>query len=381
MLLLKADDGIERITPFGLHCSTNKFHCRKKHSMNARELEELRNKGIEEIKSASSNDKLEEIRSRYLGRKGILQDIMRGLKDVDVLERPVIGRVANELKEQLSVLIEERRKELQASVRTVKGHHLIDRTMHGRWHHLGTWHPISLIIRDAVEIFSRLGFALADGPDIETKWNNFEALNTPEHHPSTSKKDTFWLTDNLLLRTHTSPVQVRVMTAYKPPIRIITVGRCYRRDTVDATHSVNFHQIEGLYVVTNDDSQKDEKGVSMAQLKSDLAFFARRMMGPKVKIRLRPHFFPFTEPSVECDFSCHLCDGKGCSLCKGSGWIEIAGAGMVHPAVFEKVGYDPEHTTGYAFGMGIERIAMVKYGITDIRLLYENDIRYLSQFS
>lgn len=380
MLLLKADDGMEKITPFGLYCLTSNVNCRKKYGMNARELEELRNKAIEETKSVSSIDKLEEIRSRYLGRKGILQEIMRGLKDTDVSERPVIGRVANELKEQLSVLIEQRRKELQASVRTVKGR-LIDRTMQGRWYHLGTWHPISLIIRDAVEIFSRLGFALADGPDIETKWNNFDALNTPEHHPSTSKQDTFWLTDNLLLRTHTSPVQIRVMTAHKPPIRIITAGRCYRRDTVDATHSVNFHQIEGLYVVTNDGSQENEKGVSMAQLKSDLAFFARRMMGPKVKIRFRPHFFPFTEPSVECDFSCHLCDGKGCSLCKGSGWIEIAGAGMVHPAVFEKVGYDTECTTGYAFGMGIERIAMVKYGITDIRLLYENDVRYLSQFS
>jgi phenylalanyl-tRNA synthetase alpha chain len=346
--------------------------------MNANELEELRKKAIEETKAASSKDKLEEIRIRYLGRKGIVQEIIRKLKEVDPSERPLIGRIVNEFKEGLRALIEERMKLLEAAGEAKK-HLLVDCTLPGRWHHPGTWHPVSLIIRDAVEIFSRLGFALADGPDIETKWNNFDALNTPEHHPSTSKQDTFWLNDNLLLRTHTSPVQIRVMTSYKPPIRIITAGRCYRRDTVDATHSVNFHQIEGLYVVTGDISQKGERSVSMADLKSDLAFFARKMMGPTVKIRFRPHFFPFTEPSVECDFSCHLCNGKGCSLCKGSGWIEIAGAGMVHPAVFEKVGYDPAVTTGYAFGMGIERIAMVKYGITDIRLLYENDVRYLAQ--
>jgi phenylalanyl-tRNA synthetase alpha chain len=232
-------------------------------------------------------------------------------------------------------------------------------------------HPVSRVIEDTIRIFWKLGFTVAEGPDVETAYRNFEALNTPAHHPSLDNQDTFWLETGELLRTQTSPVQIRVMEKQQPPVRIITPGRCYRRDTTDATHSANFHQIEGLYV---------DRNVSLSDLKGVLAYFAREMMGSEVGVRFRPHFFPFTEPSVECDFSCHLCHGDGCRVCKNSGWIEIAGAGMVDPRVFEKVGYDPEEITGYAFGMGVERMAMIKYGIGDIRMLYENDTRFLKQF-
>jgi phenylalanyl-tRNA synthetase alpha chain len=229
-----------------------------------------------------------------------------------------------------------------------------------------------MVIQDVIRIFGRLGFTVADGPDVETRYHNFEALNTPDHHPSLDARDTFWFASGKCLRTQTSPVQIRVMQSQRPPVRIITPGRCYRRDTTDATHSANFHQVEGLYV---------DRQVSLADLKGCLAFFAREMMGPRVKVRFRPHFFPFTEPSVECDFSCHVCGGTGCRVCKHSGWIEIAGAGMVDPRVFRKVGYNPDQVTGYAFGMGVERIAMIKYGVWDIRLFYENDIRFLKQFA
>jgi phenylalanyl-tRNA synthetase alpha chain len=255
-----------------------------------------------------------------------------------------------------------------------------DCTLPGRWFAPGAKHPVSRVIEETAAIFGRLGFTVADGPDIETRFNNFTALNTPAHHPSMDASDTFWLTDDRLLRTQTSPVQIRVMTSHTPPVRIITPGRTYRRDTTDATHSANFHQIEGLYV--------DTKPVSLADLKSTLAYYAREMMGAEAGVRFRPHFFPFTEPSVEVDFSCHVCGGKGCRVCKMSGWIEIAGAGMVDPRVYEHVNqargdhaYDPATVYGYAFGFGVERIAMVKYGIPDIRWLYENDTRFLSQLA
>ena len=235
-------------------------------------------------------------------------------------------------------------------------------------------HPLSRVIADAARIFGKLGFTVADGPDIETPFNNFTALNTPPHHPSQDRSDTFWLTDDQLLRTQTSPVQIRTMLAAKqPPVRVICPGRTYRRDTTDATHSANFHQIEGLYV--------DTKPVSLADLKSVLAYFANEMMGNGAGVRFRPHFFPFTEPSVEVDFTCHVCKGKGCAVCKQSGWIEIAGAGMVDPRVFRHVGWNPDEVSGYAFGFGVERIAMIKYGIPDIRWLYENDLRFLKQMA
>ena len=233
---------------------------------------------------------------------------------------------------------------------------------------------LSRIVEETARIFGRLGFSVVEGPELENRFNNFTALNTPPHHPSQDRTDTFWFGEDCLLRTQTSPVQIRTMMSNKPPVRVICPGRTFRRDTTDATHSANFHQIEGLYV-----DETATKPVSLADLKSVLAYFAKEMMGDSVTVRFRPHFFPFTEPSVEVDFSCHVCKGKGCSVCKQSGWIEVAGAGMVDPRVFKFVGWDPEKVSGYAFGFGVERLAMIKYGIPDIRWLYENDVRFLDQ--
>lgn len=328
-----------------------------------------REDAIGEIKAAADAAVLEAARIKFLGRNGMLPQIMKSLKDVAPAARAEAGRQANEFKVQVSAAYEARVAALSGPA-GAGGAGGFDVTLPGRWRGIGRRHPISMVVEDVIRILGAVGFKVADGPDVETKFNNFDALNTPEHHPSLDAKDTFWFDSDLLLRTQTSPVQIRVMLAHKPPVRIITPGRCYRRDTMDATHSASFHQVEGLYV---------DRNVSLADLKGVLAYFAREMMGPDVKVRLRPHFFPFTEPSVECDFSCHLCHGKGCRVCKQSGWIEIAGAGMVDPRVFEKVGYDPE-SSGYAFGMGLERIAMVKYGIEDIRMFYENDLRFLEQF-
>ena len=337
--------------------------------MNVSEISKVKKEALDAAGSAGSIDDLEAVRIKYLGRKGILPAMMKGLKDLDPAERGGAGREANEFKNAVTTLLEERRISLES--RAGEDRVAMDYSLPGRWHRTGSVHPISRVITEAVRIFGRLGFAVAEGPDVESSFNNFEALNTPPHHPSLDAQDTFWFNNGSLLRTQTSPVQIRIMQEHRPPVRIITPGRCYRRDTTDATHSANFHQIEGLYV---------DRNVSLADLKGVLGHFAREMMGHDVGIRFRPHFFPFTEPSVECDFSCHVCAGHGCRVCKQSGWIEIAGAGMVDPRVFEKVGYDPELQTGYAFGMGVERIAMIKYGISDIRLLYENDVRFLDQF-
>ncbi len=338
--------------------------------MTLEEISRLKSEGLRECEAAKTLPELEAVRIRYVGRNGFLPQIMKGLKDVVPDERSEYGRLANEFKNQLCSALDLRKKEL-ASGGSEDGKPLFDYSMPGIWRGLGSKHPVSCIIEETVRIFGRLGFTVAEGPDVETAHHNFEALNTPAHHPSLDRSDTFWLETGELLRTQTSPVQIRVMESRKPPVRIITPGRCYRRDTTDATHSANFHQVEGLYV---------DRNVSLSDLKGTLAYFAREMMGPGVDVRFRPHFFPFTEPSVEADFTCHVCGGKGCRVCKNSGWIEIAGAGMVDPRVFLKVGYDPEEFTGYAFGMGIERIAMIKYGINDIRLLYENDTRFLGQF-
>ena len=339
-------------------------------SMNASDIAALKEQALQEAQAAGTADALEQVRIKYLGRKGLLPGIMTGLKDAAPAERPEMGRLANELKQELAARLAARRGELQAEPTGEAG--AFDATLPGRWRGLGARHPISRIIEDAIGIFDTLGFSVADGPDIETEYHNFDALNTPDDHPSRDTQDTFWLETGRLLRTQTSPVQIRVMESRPPPVRIIAPGRCYRRDTTDATHSANFHQIEGLYV---------DREVSMADLKSDISFFAGQLMGPGVRVRFRPHFFPFTEPSVEYDFSCHVCGGSGCRVCKQSGWIEISGAGMVDPRVFSKLGMDPETTTGYAFGMGVERIAMIKFGITDIRLLYEGDVRFLEPLS
>ncbi len=338
--------------------------------MNAHEIDQLREVALREAAAAGDAQALEDVRIRYLGRKGRLPEIMKGLKDLSKDEKPAAGQAANRLKQDLTAAVEERAEAFKAATDAARASDF-DPTLPGDWRFPGGRHPISRIIEDVSDIFRTLGFTAAEGPDVETPYHNFDALNTPPDHPSRDEQDTFYLNPDRLLRTHTSPVQVRYMEAHPPPVRIIAPGRCYRRDTPDATHSANFHQVEGLYI---------DRHVSMADLKGDLSYFARRLLGPDVQIRFRPHFFPFTEPSVEVDFSCHMCEGAGCRVCKSSGWIEIAGAGMVDPNVLTAVGYDAEAVTGYAFGMGVERIAMILFGIEDIRMLYENDVRYLAQF-
>ncbi len=335
--------------------------------MNVQELMAVQTQALAEVAAAGAPAELEAVRVRYFGRKGQLQTIMESLKSALPAERPVLGRAVNELKQSLTAALEARKAILDAAADAGKAS-AWDATLPGAWRRVGSIHPVSQVIAEAIRIFARLGFTVADGPDIEDEYHNFDALNTPAYHPSRDTQDTFWLEGRQLLRTQTSPVQIRVMENRPPPVRIIAPGRCYRRDTTDATHSANFHQIEGLYV---------DRTVSMADLKGDITYFAREMMGADINVRFRPHFFPFTEPSVEYDFSCHVCHGAGCRVCKQSGWIEISGAGMVNPKVFRRVGYDPEAVTGYAFGMGVERIAMIKYGIEDIRLLYDNDARWL----
>ena len=338
--------------------------------MKASDIIQLKVQALEEAKVARTAADLEAVRVRYLGRKGLLPAIMEGMKDLPPGERPEAGKRANELKQELNAALDSAKAALQ-DAGTAGGAQRFDPTLPGLWRGPGSRHPVTQVIEETIRIFGMLGFTVADGPDIETEYHNFDALNTPADHPSRDTQDTFWLSAGTLLRTQTSPVQIRVMESRRPPVRIIAPGRCYRRDTTDATHSANFHQIEGLYV---------DRHVSLADLKGDITFFAHQMMGKDVKVRFRPHFFPFTEPSVEYDFSCHVCGGKGCRVCKQSGWIEISGAGMVDPNVFKLAGYDPEKVTGYAFGMGIERLAMILFGIDDIRRLYENDVRYLAQF-
>jgi phenylalanyl-tRNA synthetase alpha chain len=338
--------------------------------MTLAELEKMGGEAMASAAGAADLAALEQVRAGYFGRNGLIPALVKQMKDVPAEDRPAFGKRLNAWRAELEALLEARKAALAAPVARGPA---FDGSLPGRWHGTGAAHPISQVIEAVARIFAKLGFSVADGPDIENTFNNFTALNTAPHHPSMDAADTFWLDDDRLLRTQTSPVQIRVMTSHQPPVRIITPGRCYRRDTTDATHSANFHQVEGLYV--------DTRPVSLADLKSTLAHFAREMMGPAVGVRFRPHFFPFTEPSVEVDFSCHVCGGQGCRVCKMSGWIEIAGAGMVDPRVYRFVGYDPESVYGYAFGMGVERIAMIKYGIKDIRSLYENDVRFLGQFA
>ena len=332
-------------------------------------IDQIKELAMREIESCSDIDELKQLKVRYLGRKGELTSILRSIGKLSVRERPAVGKAAGEAKALLSQRLQEAFSSLAEKQRGPQ--EFFDITLPGRRPSVGRKHPLTQVIDEIVRIFHGMGFSVAEGPDVETEYYNFDALNTPADHPSRDIQDTFYLESGELLRTQTSPVQIRVMEKQHPPVRIIAPGRCYRRDTPDATHSPNFHQVEGLYVDTD---------VTMADLKGALTVFARQLLGKEVKVRFRPHFFPFTEPSVEYDFSCTACGGKGCSLCKGTGWMEISGAGMVHPAVFEAVGYDSERYSGYAFGMGVERIAIVKYGIDDIRLFYENDLRFLQQF-
>lgn len=326
------------------------------------------------IGACGSPEALEELRVRYLGRKGQLTEMLKAISSLPSERRAAYGAAANRTKQEVSSLLEARQAELLAQADAAKRKaESLDVTLPGRRVWAGHRHPLSQLMDEVVEIFHGLGFSVAEGPDCETEWHNFEALNTPRDHPSWNLQDTFYLEKppDLLMRTHTSPVQIRVMESQRPPVRIIAPGRCYRRDAIDASHMPVFHQCEGLYV---------DRNVSLADLKATLTYFARQLLGPDVKIRFRPHFFPFTEPSVEYDFSCVFCKGAGCRVCKQSGWLEISGAGMVDPNVFRNVGYDPEAYTGYAWGMGLERVAMLRYGIDDIRLFYQGDLRFLEQF-
>ncbi|MFH1856492.1 MAG: phenylalanine--tRNA ligase subunit alpha [Candidatus Omnitrophota bacterium] len=322
----------------------------------------------EEIIKAASVEELENIRNRYLGRKSELTEILKNIKDLSVKERPVIGKQANVIKQKISSYIEVRVRTIGRHARQKKK---IDITLPGIKSVLGTVHPITQTIYDICAIFSSLGFSRVEGPEIETAFRNFEALNIPQDHPSRDSFDTFYLEKDVLLRSHTSPVQIRVMEKHQPPLYIVMPGKVYRPDAVDASHSFMFHQVEGLAV---------DENITFSDLKGALYVFVRKMFGKDTKLRFRPHFFPFTEPSAEVDISCFLCAGKGCRVCSQKGWLEVLGAGMVHPHVFKNVGYDSKKYRGFAFGMGVERIAMLKYGIDDIRLFFENDNRFLKQF-
>ncbi|OGC90880.1 MAG: phenylalanine--tRNA ligase subunit alpha [candidate division Zixibacteria bacterium RBG_16_53_22] len=331
-------------------------------------MNSIEREALSAIEKAADKNSLENASNAFLGRKGRLAELSRQLGTLDNESRPKAGARLNEIRKRLSDLAETRALQLAGSEKTFSG---IDHTLPGRRSFVGRRHPLLQTVDLIVSIFRGMGFAVAAGPDIETDFYNFDALNTPEDHPSRDLSDTFYVEKGILLRTHTSPVQIRTMQSQKPPVRIIAPGRCYRSDAPDASHSPVFYQCEGLYV--------DER-VTFGDLKGVIISFARELFGPDMNVRFRPHFFPFTEPSAEYDFSCVLCGGKGCRVCKYSGWLEISGAGMVDPEVFKAVGYDPEKYTGYAFGMGVDRITMLRFSIGDIRLLYDNDVRFLRQF-
>lgn len=334
-------------------------------------LESLERDGVELIDGASDLEELESARITLLGRKeGRLTGILRHLGGLPPEERPAVGAAANRVKSVLQERLEARAEELEAAARRPDAG--LDLTLPGRRRWRGARHPVTLVIDEICGVLGSLGFTRVRGPEAETEWHNFTALNTPLDHPAADMHDTFYLSPGILLRSHTSPVQVRTMQRHEPPIRVVAPGMVYRRDPFDASHAPAFEQIEGLAV---------DEGITFVDLKATLAEFARRIFGPGAEVRFRPSFFPFTEPSAEVDVSCLICGGGGCSACKGTGWIEIMGAGMVDPAVFEAVGYDPDRYTGFAFGMGPARIAMLRYGIPDIRHLYDADIRFLDQFS
>lgn len=332
----------------------------------------LKEIALKEIKDTLSIEDVENIRVKYLGKKGEITAILKEMGKLSNEERPIIGKVANEVREAIESEITFKKEELKNIEKQRKLlEEVIDVTMPSKKVRVGKKHPISQIIDEISEIFMGMGFSIAEGPEVETVHNNFDALNAPKDHPSRDMSDTFYINSELLLRTQTSPVQIRTMKNQELPIKIISPGRCFRFDAPDATHSPMFHQIEGLVV---------GKDVTMAQLKGTLNMFVKKLFGEETKTKFRPHNFPFTEPSAEVDVTCFKCNGEGCPMCKGEGWIEILGAGMVHPNVLRNCGIDPEVYSGFAFGMGVDRITMLKYEIDDIRLLFENDVRFLQQF-
>jgi phenylalanyl-tRNA synthetase alpha chain len=326
----------------------------------------------EDIERAATRRDLEEVRVKYLGKRGVLTQLLRALPSLPPADRPVVGREANEAKTEIEAKLEHRAAVLDGLERRTRlAADRPDLTLPGRRVVPGGLHPLTRVQDEIVDVFTGMGFAVAEGPEVELDYYNFEALNIPKDHPARDMQDTFYVGGEILLRTHTSPVQIRTMERQKPPVRIICPGRVYRRDPFDMTHSPVFHQVEGLAV---------DRGISMGDLKGTLELFARELFGPDSRIRFRPSFFPFTEPSAEVDVLCFLCRGGGCRVCKGSGWLEILGSGMVHPRILARMGYDTEEVTGWAFGMGVERIAMLRYGIDDLRLFFENDVRFLWQF-
>jgi len=333
----------------------------------------LQNHALERIGSLKNTEELQAYRVELLGKKGQLTTILRSMASLSAEERPVVGQCANEVRDNLTAALDEHERALREEELTLRlQQERLDVTLPGRLCYVGHAHPLSSIINQVMDIFLRLGFSVVDGPEVETEYYNFEALNVPQDHPARDMQDSFYLTSGLVLRTQTSPVQVRTMEKLSPtiPVRIISPGKVYRRDD-DATHSPMFQQVEGLVI---------DKGINLGHLKATLLSFAQEMFGEKRQIRLRPSYFPFTEPSVEVDVSCGSCSGVGCQVCKSTGWIEILGAGMVHPNVLRQSGYDPEEVSGFAFGMGVERIAMLKYRVEDLRHFFVNDYRFLRQF-
>jgi len=325
-----------------------------------------------EISKSESLKDLEQLRIKYLGKKGELTSILKGMKDLSNEMRPVIGKVGNEVRSSIEGLLEEykevaKKQELQKQLEA----EVVDVTLPAKRVEMGHLHPLNVVLDEVKEIFMGMGYKIAEGPEVDTVFHNFDALNSPIDHPSRSHSDTFYITDDLLLRTHTSTVQIRTMKTQPLPIKVISPGRCFRYDELDATHSPMFHQLEGLVV--------DEK-ISMADLKGTLDLFMKRLFGDTTRTKFRPHYFPFTEPSAEVDISCFKCGGEGCRTCGNSGWIELLGCGMVHPKVLAECGIDPDKYSGFAFGMGLDRITMMKYEIDDIRLLFENDMRFIKQF-
>ncbi len=337
--------------------------------MTSNEVEKLTSEARDAILTAATPEELESLRVKYLGRKGALTGILRSLGQLDPEVRRQVGQEANRAKIDLEAALEQRSAALKDAARQAAAT-AVDVTLPGRRLPRGRRHPLNQVMAEVCDIFLHLGFEAVEGPEVELDWYNFEALNLPPDHPARDMQDTFYFNDKVLLRTHTSPMQIRTMEQRRPPVRIIAPGKVYRRDS-DITHSPMFHQVEGLLV---------DRQVTFADLKGVLTAFVHEMFGPEVGVRFRPSYFPFTEPSAEVDIECVMCGGHGCRVCQATGWLEVLGSGMVDPAVFEAVGYDPETYTGFAFGLGIERLAMLKYGIDDIRLFFDNDLRFLKQF-
>ncbi len=335
-------------------------------------LQKIRENAMQEIQASDGLAKLNDVRVAFLGKKGELTAVLKSMKEVAPEDRPQVGQWVNETRAAIEKMLEETKARLEAAELEAKlKHEVIDVTLPAKRSKLGHSHPNAVVLDEVERIFVGMGYEVVEGPEVEYDYYNFEALNIPANHPAKDEQDTFYINDKILLRTQTSPVQVRVMESKKPPIRMIAPGRVFRADEVDATHSPSFHQIEGMVI---------DKNITFADLKGTLGEFVRKLFGSNTKVKFRPHHFPFTEPSAEMDVSCFKCGGKGCRFCKGSGWIEILGCGMIHPKVLKMSGIDPQEYSGFAFGVGLERITLLKYEIDDMRLLYENDDRFLSQF-